>query len=1202
MTDKRGERLQALFDRAAELPVEQRAAFLDAACPEDPALRAEVEGLLAYDSGSTLDTEAEGRLRSPLVREPHDPSTHSDPVAGQACPARIGDYSILGLLGEGGVGRVYLAQQTSPPRKVALKLLASSEQDEAARQRFRVEAEASARLQHPHIVEIFEVGEDGGRPFLVLEFLEGGSLADRLRQQTMGASEAVVLLQTLARAIHFAHCQGFVHRDLKPGNVLFNRDGLAKIADFGLALAVGNTAGLTHTRQVLGTPAYMAPEQAQADRLRVGPATDVYALGVILYECLTGRRPFPGESPLEIMHAVVHSDPIPPRTHRPELARDLEAICLKCLNKEPERRYPSAWELAEDLERYRKGEPTRARPAGVVERAAKWARRRPAVAALLAALAVVCAVSFALVTWKWREADQQRQTAQGKAEEEARARQEAERLSRELARESSLAMLRLGLNRAEEGFVVQGLHWLARALVLAEDEKLADLDHAIRLNLAHWQQWLILPRSHPFQAKRIRRATASPDGRWLVTVEGPRNSATLWDLVQEHQPELSLGEHVHQVAFNRDSSVLMVASAEEIVSTIRLWRRPDRPGEPAFEPWGPTLHPGGKVEEMRLSPDGRTLVVRLGREVQLWDLARRSLRCPALPCETGENCNEPMGLDETTLFTLGPEDTVCRWDLGTGEPVGRPQKFAPSETNKAGWSRKVSLRALSPDGRTLATAVSDLDGKARVLQEYVWLWDVATGQPRPSSPASRLRLRCLTFSPDGRVLAVTRKPDAGKAEEIQLYDGASGQLLGAPLVHPNDVGHRVFGPDNRVLVTSCSDGRVRFWATATGQPLVQAFIKGEDPAIPSVTFARGVVIAVHGLGGLKMWEVPQGPVGWSSIPAPPEPGLPFEVATLSPDGRTLAVTPFQTAVQTWDLTTGRAVTRPLQHDKHVTSVAFAPEGNELLTGCTDGSVWRWEVPSGRSLGLQVRHPGQISLSRDFRSYLSPDGRTLLTGGTSEVARLWDARTRQPQGSELRHSGRVQGGAFSRDSRQVATASGDGVARVWEAKTGQPLRSLSHPAGVLAAAFSPEGELLLTGCEDGVARLWELESGTLRQSWTHRAPVWHVGFSPDGRTFVTGTGSQEGQVRLWDRATGLPLGPAVGPPGVPELVMWLEFSPESRRLLLGGIGSTLPRLWDLPEPVRGTAREVQSWVRERTRTEMDRGGALLPLHGPRETTP
>jgi serine/threonine-protein kinase len=303
-----------------------------------------------------------------------------------AYPA-IANYEVLAELGRGGMAIVYKARQTKLDRLVALKMiLGGGYADDQALARFRIEAEAVARLQHPNIVQIHEMGEVDGHPFLCLEYCAGGSLADRLDDFPLAADEAAGLIETLAHAVHAAHQENIIHRDLKPGNILLDTNGTPRIADFGLAKNL-DQAGITQTGECLGTPSYMAPEQVGA-KSPVGPAVDIYALGAILYELLTGRPPFRGETRLETMAQVVADEPIPPRQHNPQVPRNLELICLKCLEKDPRKRYASAQLLADDLRRFRMGEAVSARPHSLPRRLSRWAQQRPALAVTLAALAL----------------------------------------------------------------------------------------------------------------------------------------------------------------------------------------------------------------------------------------------------------------------------------------------------------------------------------------------------------------------------------------------------------------------------------------------------------------------------------------------------------------------------------------------------------------------------------------------------------------------------------------------------------------------------------------------------------------------------------------------------------------------------------------------------------------------------------------------
>jgi hypothetical protein len=327
-----------------------------------------------------LDLE-EVRSAAQTVVEGARPKDRSTPDGTSAFPALPG-YEVLSDLGHGGMGVVYRARQVWLQRLVALKMIRSGVPDRQQCERFLAEAQAAARLHHPHMVQVYEVGEHEGRPYVALELVDGGMLSERFARNPLDALQAAALLETVARAVHHAHEQGIVHRDLKPCNVLLTADGTPKVADFGLAKKL-DEAGQTQSGAIVGTPSYMAPEQAAGKGKALGPAADVYALGAILYEALVGRPPFRAATSLETLRQILDDEPVPPRRLQPRVPRDLETICLKCLHKEPHRRYAMALELAEDLRRLLAGEPIRARPVGPVERALKWARRRPALALLL---------------------------------------------------------------------------------------------------------------------------------------------------------------------------------------------------------------------------------------------------------------------------------------------------------------------------------------------------------------------------------------------------------------------------------------------------------------------------------------------------------------------------------------------------------------------------------------------------------------------------------------------------------------------------------------------------------------------------------------------------------------------------------------------------------------------------------------------------
>lgn len=331
-------------------------------------------------------------------KDDHDRDFLDSPVCGDGKLALV-DYDILEQIGRGGMGVVYRARQRSLNRMVALKMIRVGEPaSPAALARFRREAEAAAKLDHPNIVPIYEIGEHEANPFLVMRLVEGTNLAreiDHGKWRVADSKRTSTLVAAVARAVHYAHERGVLHRDLKPSNILLDQDGNPHLTDFGVAKLLDQEIALTQTAELLGTPSYMAPEQAAGKSL--SRSADIYSLGAILYELLTGRRPFEGERPMEILRQVIEQEPAHPSLINPSVDGDLATICLKCLDKDPARRYPSALELAQDLERWRRGEPILARPAGWMLRLRRWTLRNPALATLIVGLVTGMALTLGLL-------------------------------------------------------------------------------------------------------------------------------------------------------------------------------------------------------------------------------------------------------------------------------------------------------------------------------------------------------------------------------------------------------------------------------------------------------------------------------------------------------------------------------------------------------------------------------------------------------------------------------------------------------------------------------------------------------------------------------------------------------------------------------------------------------------------------------------
>jgi serine/threonine protein kinase len=447
-----------------------------------------------------------------LIEEVFQSSSGSsdDPASGTRV-RYFGDYELLEKIARGGMGIVYRARQLSLNRVVALMLvLAGLFASEEEVERFHRESEAAANLQHPNIVAIYEVGQHDGQPYFSMAYVEGRSLAEIIREHPLPGAQAARYAGAVARAVEYAHQQGTLHRDLKPANILIDRNHQPQITDFGLAKRVDVDSDLTQSGQVLGSPSYMPPEQASAEHGEVGPASDVYALGAILYELLAGRPPFKAETATETLLQVLSNEPISPRELNLKVPRDLETICLKCLEKDPSRRYATAGALADDLDRFLRGEPIRARPSSKLGRAWRWCKRNPVVSSLVAGLAVVLLAGMVGVTWQWKTAEGARNVAEKEAERRRRLLYVSEMVMAEQAWKAGNVtgveeLLQRHRRRSDEEDL-RGFHWFYLNQSCQRSKDASTLLHK----------------------DLVRNAAISPDGK-TVAAAGYSTSVRLWD-------------------------------------------------------------------------------------------------------------------------------------------------------------------------------------------------------------------------------------------------------------------------------------------------------------------------------------------------------------------------------------------------------------------------------------------------------------------------------------------------------------------------------------------------------------------------------------------------------------------------------------------------------------------------------------------------
>jgi WD40 repeat protein/serine/threonine protein kinase len=1115
-------------------------------------------------SGASQPTAIENLISQFLRRSPSPPTP--PPPEPTSRPGAVGDYSssdfqvpgyeLLGELGRGGMGVVYRARQAGLNRLVALKMIRAADADAEVRARFKVEAEAVARLRHPTIVQIYEVGEHQGRPFFSLEYIETGSLAQRLDGTPWPSARAAELVEDLARGVHAAHLEGVVHRDLKPANVLVTADGRPKVADFGLAKQLDAEGDLTQTGAIMGTPNYMAPEQAIGGSRQVGPGTDVWAMGIILYELLTGRAPFRGASSLETLEQVRHQEPVPPRHLQPKLPRDLETICLMCLQKEVGRRYPTSLALADDLRRFLDARPILARPVGPIARLGRWCRRNPVVAGLVGLLALFllsAAVVASFVAWhmSWlAESEQEARSravrlaeseqlatrkAVGKARDEQKARREATTRGEALRRQLSHQYVANGSRALDEGDYSVALLWFAKALELDRND--ADRAAAHQLRLANtWRQMPRLTGMY-FHDAPLTWAELSPDARRAVTA-GYDRVARIWDTATGKQ----IGEplrhrgYVFCARFSPDGRRIATASGD---ATARIWDA--FTGKPLSAP----LEHRRCVYGAAFSPDGNHLATCCGLPTRLW----------ALP--PGVDPDDPNG-----MVLDGPADKprAAVWDLATGTFVRLPeidQVLIPAFSRDG---RRVALagpknyQAIVCDaatgtivagpfdhGRTNAGIVTFVslspDAKRLVTGTYgapLRLWDVATGkqigQPMNGSRAF--------FNRNGSLLAGSG-----------LVSTVTGGVVTRPLSALTDLRRVRWGVTSATAFSVTEPGG-RVWDSSSGRPL-SPILRSPHSSIDASDFDAAARLALDSgtdhVG--RLWDL-AGQVPLLNGPA----HFGGYTARYSPDGRKLVI-PDAAGVSVWDATTGRMLNW-LAHPGPVLDAAFSPDSNRILTAGRDGAARLWDSGTGKLLGSPLRHPDAVVavvFDSSGQRAVTLCGGSLALGGDRVI--VWDLQKQQPIWQNHQLSQRLHV-AISSDGRYLAVGTGGGRAHVLELATGRPVTlQLNQVYWVRNPRFSPDGKFLATCGGDLVARVWEIPSAKLHLAIPHRGTVTTAAFSPEGRWLATG--DSKGNVRVWATATGRPRTPVLKHR---DPVHAVAFDPTGR-YLVAAAGTTDAQMWD-----------------------------------------
>lgn len=997
---------------------------------------------------------------------------------------RLGNYELIRQVGRGGMGVVFLARDLRLHRQVALKLILSGKlASQLEIKRFLAEGEASARLDHPGIVPIYEIGSSEGRHFLVMKWVEGGTLASRLDAgPAMPPREAVAFMAKVARAVHHAHQRGVLHRDIKPGNILVESDGEPWVTDFGLARRMDDPSELTLTGSVVGSPSYMAPEQAAGKNHEVTVATDVYSLGAVLYHVLAGRPPFVGDSVIETLRAVVEKDPPPLTLLNPGLDRDLGTLCMKALSKEPGARYASALELAQDMESWLRGEPIRARPVGPAGQLKRWVRRHQAISLLLALGVLGASFFVGMLIYSGQQLRRERDHAR---QMELKAEANADQALREARRAETNALeARLNLysvdihaaaNFVDSGQVGPALELLKQHVPKPGSPDLRGFEWGL---LARWcaQDAARVIRGH---TRPVETLAVSPDGHWLAS--GDSSDIFVWSLpdlekvsvvpdrLHLSQMDEKMVQGVNAIRKNPGLGVRLALGGGSLESIIAR-SRPDK----AHATCG-----------LKFSQDS-TRLASAGREefVKVWDVKQRVLTAwqetsnadlgwlpggellvlesqprsyqsaRILNAETGEVMSETefhslrlvFSNDRKSLCSLEPGGELVRRDLNHFRPLGRLKLSAPRADRLAcSWTGNAVAFVALEDVQTLE--MRSFDAPDRV-----------TRTARLSSP-----ILSVAFAPDGKRVACGLRDSS-----VMIFESDTGRELHRYLGHQAEV-LSVDWTATGELVSGDKDGTVRVWKADTA-PRVDS-VPGRYSSV--VVAARQPWIA-GGLvrGGIQVFE---------------------------PGGSLVCV---------------------LADSEGFQSVSFQNDDTVLLglSPLSSGVsvLRRWSLPSG-----QVLESKEISLEDEatVRGFASSMGDQMVLMGGFDATRVSishpDRGERLNQGqvgiSGVR--GMLPGGRFAARVRS-------GGILIWDVETGRRLSRLMHPDtwGSESLAGTPDGVHLISGDSDNAIRIWDIASGKLvRTLLGHISPPKSLAVSPDGRTLVS-VGA-DGGGRLWSLSTG-----------------------------------------------------------------------------------
>ena len=1044
--------------------------------------------------------------------------------AGENPGERIGRYKLLQDIGEGGFGIVYMAEQEEPVRRrVALKVIKLGMDTKQVIARFEAERQALALMDHPNIAKVFDAGAtESGRPYFVMELVKGERITDYCDKNRLVTRERLNMFVQICHAIQHAHQKGVIHRDIKPSNILVSmQDGkpAPKVIDFGIAKATEQRLTektlFTALEQLIGTPAYMSPEQAEMTGVDIDTRSDIYSLGVLLYELLTGKTPFDPKELMakgieEMRWTIRDQEPRRPstrlttldegeltttakrrQTDPPKLVRlvrgDLDWIVMRCLEKDRTRRYETANGLASDLLRHLNNEPVLARPPSKLYRFQKMVGRNKLACAATSAVALALLLGVVVSVWQARRA-RQAERATEDALEQGKVSLEKARAAERMA-ETQTSIAEVAAREAKTTLAAS--EFLQASRLISEEHPSDALAYLVKsvydnptneavatrlTTLLAFQSWWI-PMRPLKQSGTVHSPQFSPDGKWIVTAADD-GTARVWD-AQSGQPVSKPLKHngpVNSARFSPDGKRIVTASFDK---TAQVW------DVQTGQPQGGPLKHDEVVFSAQFSPDGTRIVTASGDGARVWDAQSGQPLTGAL--KQGNYMYSAQFSPDGTRIVTASGDGARVWHAQSGHPL----------TDPLNPGNKVNSAQFSPDGKWIVTASADNTAQ---------VWVAQTGRPLTEPLKHGLSVESAQFSPDGKLI-VTASDD----HTARVWNAQSGQPLTEPLQHESGVNSAQFSPDGKRIVTASWDA-AQVWDLQNGQPPLTQPLK-HGLSVQSAQFSRDGrrIVTASADHTARVWDAQSG----EPLTDPMNHGNRVNSAQFSPDGKLIVTASDDHTARVWNAQSGQPVTEPLQHSTNVHSAQFSPDGERIVTASQDGTGRIWDAQSGPPLTELLKY--NFGLFPVYSAQFSPNGKQIVTASGDGTARVWDAQSGQALPKPMQHFYPVYSAQFSPDGERVVTASGDGTARVWDAQSGQPLiEPLRHKGAVNSAQFSPDGTRIVTASLDGTACLWDAQSGQpLIEPLKHKGAVNSAQFSPDGTRIVTA--SLDGAARVWDVA-------------------------------------------------------------------------------------